>query len=157
MRIMEIDFHDKAILEEIQRDSAVSINDLAERVGLSTTPCWRRVKRLEEAGVITDRVALLDPLALNLRLTAFISVKTAAHSETWIKTFAAKIELIDEIVEVHRMSGEVDYLLKVVCPDMAAFDRIYKRLIAMIEFADVSTTFSMESMKSTTRLPLDYL
>lgn len=147
---------DKAILAILQRDSATPVSEIAESVGLSATPCWRRIKKLEEEGVIRRRVALADPAALNLSLTAIISVKTAQHNEAWLKRFADAVQRIPEIVEVHRMSGEVDYMLKVVVPDMAHYDRVYKRLIATAEFSDFTSTFSMEVLKQTTELPLDY-
>ncbi|MFC2951531.1 Lrp/AsnC family transcriptional regulator [Marinicaulis aureus] len=147
---------DKAILAILQRDSATPVSEIAESVGLSATPCWRRIKKLEEEGVIQRRVALADPAALNLSLTAIISVKTAQHNEAWLKRFADAVQRIPEIVEVHRMSGEVDYMLKVVVPDMAHYDRVYKRLIATAEFSDFTSTFSMEVLKQTTELPLDY-
>ena len=147
---------DKAILAILQRDSATPVSEIAESVGLSATPCWRRIKKLEEEGVIARRVALADPDALGLALTAFISVKTAQHNEEWLKRFAEVVGRIPEIVEVHRMSGEIDYLMKVVVPDMAHYDRVYKRLIAATEFSDFTSTFSMEVLKQTTELPLEY-
>ncbi len=147
---------DKAILALLQRDSATPVSEIAESVGLSATPCWRRIKKLEEEGVIQRRVALADPAALNLSLTAIISVKTAQHNEAWLKRFADAVQRIPEIVEVHRMSGEVDYMMKVVVPDMEHYDRVYKRLIATAEFSDFTSTFSMEVLKQTTELPLDY-
>lgn len=151
-----MDSIDKAILSILQRDSATPVSDIAESVGLSATPCWRRIKKLEEDGVIRGRVALADREALGLSLTAFISVKTAHHNESWLGKFAEIIRRIPEIIEVHRMSGEIDYLMKVVVPDMAHYDRVYKRLIAAAEFSDVTSTFSMETLKQTTELPVDY-
>lgn len=152
-----MDSIDKAILAHLQRDSGAPLNEIADAVGLSPTPCWRRVKKLEEAGVIARRAALLDPAALNLRLTAFVAVKAAQHSEKWLTDFAAAVRRIPEVVELHRMSGDIDYLMKVVCPDMARFDQIYKKLISVAEFSDVSSNFSMETLKATTELPLDYV
>ena len=152
-----MDSIDKAILAQLQRDSDTPISEIAESVGLSSTPCWRRIKKLEEEGVISRRAVLVDPAAVNLNLTAFVAVKTAQHSEKWLKAFSANIGRIPEVIEVHRMSGDIDYLMKVVCADMAHFDRIYKKLITVAEFSDVSSTFSMERMKSTTELPLDYV
>jgi Lrp/AsnC family transcriptional regulator len=152
-----MDSTDKAILALLQRDSSTPVSEIADSVGLSATPCWRRIKKLEEEGIIRKRVALADMAALNLSLTAFISVKTAQHTEAWLKKFGDAIRRIPEIVEVHRMSGEIDYLMKVVAPDMASFDRVYKRLITAAEFFDVTSTFSMEEIKSTTELPLDYV
>ena len=148
---------DKGILALLQRNSATPIGEIAESVGLSPTPCWRRIKKMEEEGVIRRRVVLADGAALNLSLTAFVAVKTAQHSEGWLKKFAETIRRIPEVVEFHRMSGDVDYLMKVVCPDMAHFDRVYKKLITVAEFSDVRSTFSMEQLKYTTELPLDYV
>ena len=151
-----MDSIDKAILARLQRNADTPVAEIAESVGLSPTPCWRRIKKLEESGVIRRRVALADTAAVNLRLTAFVAVKTAQHNEAWLRSFAEKIRTIPEVVEVYRMSGEIDYLMKVVCPDMAQFDRIYKRLIAIADFSDIRSTFSMEELKYTTELPLDY-
>lgn len=147
---------DKGILAQLQRDSGTPVGEIAESVGLSPTPCWRRIKKLEEAGVIRKRVALADKDALNLALTAFVAVKAARHSEAWVEKFASAVRRIPEVVELHRMSGDIDYLMKVVAPDMAHFDRIYKQLISATEFSDVTSTFSMEELKYTTELPLDY-
>lgn len=152
-----MDITDKKILAHLQRDSATHVAEIAESVGLSSTPCWRRIKKLEEDGYIRARVALADPEALNLNLTAFVSVKTAHHSDQWLQVFAENIRRIPEVIELHRMSGEVDYMMKVICPDMASFDRVYKKLISIAEFSDVRSTFSMETLKSTTELPLDYV
>ena len=152
-----MDSIDKAILARLQRNADTPVAEIAESVGLSPTPCWRRIKKLEESGAIRARVALADMAAVNLRLTAFVAVKTAQHNEAWLCSFAEKIRAIPEVVEVYRMSGEIDYLMKVVCPDMAQFDRIYKRLIAIADFSDIRSTFSMEELKYTTELPLDYV
>lgn len=152
-----MDGADKAIVAILQRDSSTPVSEIAESVGLSSTPCWRRIKKLEEEGVIRGRVALVDREALNLALTAFVMVKTAQHSDAWLKTFSDAVARIPEVVEFHRMSGETDYLMKVVCPDMARFDRVYKKLISVADFSDISSSFSMEELKSTTELPLDYI
>lgn len=152
-----MDSIDKAILALLQRDSDTPVADIAESVGLSPTPCWRRIKKLEERGVVRRRVALADMKAVGLNLTAFVAVKTAHHNESWLNDFAASIARIPEVVEVYRMSGDIDYLLKVVCPDMAEYDRIYKQLISLADFSDVRSTFSMEELKYTTELPLDYV
>jgi Lrp/AsnC family transcriptional regulator, cysteine-sensing transcriptional activator len=151
-----MDRTDKTILTILQRASSTPVSEIAESVGLSQTPCWRRIKKMEEEGLIQRRVVLADKQALNLSLTAFVFVKTAQHTDSWLKSFADMIRRIPEIVEVHRMSGEVDYLMKVVAPDMAEFDRVYKRLISSAVFSDVTSTFSMEELKFTTELPLDY-
>lgn len=147
---------DRQILTILQRDATVPVAELARQVGISQTPCWRRVKRLEEQGVLQRRVAIVDPAKLNLALTAFVAVRTSQHTEKWLKQFTAGVRDIPEVIELHRMSGEIDYLLKVVCPDMRRFDEVYKRLIRVAELSDVSSTFSMEALKYTTELPLDY-
>jgi len=152
-----MDRTDKAILAILQRDSSTPVSEIAESVGLSQTPCWRRIKKLEEDGVISRRVALAAPAALNLRLTAFVMVKTAQHNEAWLTKFAEAVRRIPEVVELHRMSGETDYLMKVHCPDMERFDRVYKKLISVADFSDVRSSFSMEVLKTTTELPLEYV
>ena len=151
-----IDPKDRDILREIQRDCAQSIEELAGKVNLSRNACWRRVKTLEEAGVIRARVALLDPEKLNLGLTAFIAVKTAQHEPLWLEKFAAAVRDIPEITGVYRTTGDTDYLLQAVVPDIAGYDRLYKRLIAKIPLTDVSSSFVMEKIKETTALPLEY-
>ena len=147
---------DRRILACLQANSTLSIAEIAERVGLSATPCWRRIQNLEKAGVIRGRVALLDPEKLNVGVTVFVRVKTREHSYEWLESFAAAVAGIDEVVEFYRMSGEIDYLLRVVVPDIAAYDAVYKRLISKASFADVSSSFAMEQIKYTTALPLDY-
>lgn len=132
------------------------VAEIARRVGLSSTPCWRRIQKLEEAKVIRARVALLDRQQLNVGVTVFVSVRTNQHSVAWLEKFAAAVADLPEVVEFYRMSGEIDYLLRVVVPDIAAYDRLYKKLIAKIELSDVSSSFAMEQIKSTTALPLDY-
>jgi Lrp/AsnC family transcriptional regulator len=151
-----MDSIDHKILAILQDDSTIAVAEIAERVGLSATPCWRRIQNLEKAGVIRRRVALLEPKALNLGVTVFVGLKTSQHSQDWLETFARKIAAIDEVVEFYRMSGDVDYLLKIVAPDIAGYDAVYKRLIAAIEFSDVSSSFAMEEIKYTTALPLKY-
>jgi Lrp/AsnC family transcriptional regulator len=152
-----MDTIDKKILQALQSDSSGSIADIADRAGVSQTPCWRRIKKLEEAGVIEKRVALLNPKALNLTMTAYVMVKTAHHDENWLRRFSDGVEHIPEIVEIHRMAGDIDYLLKVVAGNMSEYDAIYKRLIQVAELSDVSASFSMECIKTTTQLPLDRL
>ena len=147
---------DMNILAYLQDDSTLPVAELAGRVGLSTTPCWRRVQNLEKAGVIRKRVALLDGAALNVGVTVFVRLRTSQHSYAWLEDFAAKVAAIDEVVEFYRMSGDVDYLLKIVVPDIAAYDAVYKRLIKSAEFSDVSSSFAMEEIKYTTALPLGY-
>ena len=132
------------------------IGDIAERAGLSQTPCWKRVKRLTEAGVITRRVALLDGEKLDLGLVVFVAVRTSRHDEDWLNAFAKGAAGLPEVVEFYRMSGEVDYLLRVVVPDIAGYDAVYKRLIGIADLSDVSSSFAMERIKCTTALPLHY-
>lgn len=151
-----IDPKDKAILRELQIDSSLTIEELAERIHLSRNACWRRVKALEEAGVIRARVALLTPERLNLALTAFISIKTDRHEPKWLEKFAAAIRDIPEIIAVYRTTGDTDYMLQAVVPDIAGYDRLYKKLISKIPLTDVSSSFVMEKVKETTALPLDY-
>jgi Lrp/AsnC family transcriptional regulator len=148
---------DKKILRLLQEDSTLAVADVAKKVGLSTTPCWRRIQKLEEEGVIQRRVAILDPVRVNTRVNVFVSIRTNTHSIEWLRRFAEVIQEFPEVVEFYRMSGEVDYLLRVVVPDIAAYDAFYKKLIAKIEIRDVSSAFAMEQIKYTTQLPLDYL
>jgi len=152
-----MDSIDRKILQALQEDSSGSISEIADRAGVSQTPCWRRIKKLEDAGFIDKRVALLNQKALNLRMTAFVMIKTSQHDEAWLKQFSDGVRQIPEIVEIHRMAGDVDYLLKLVAGDVSEYDDIYKRLIKVAEFADVSAGFSMECIKSSTQLPLDRL
>jgi Lrp/AsnC family transcriptional regulator len=152
-----LDRLDKKILRLLQEDATLAVADVAKRVGLSTTPCWRRIQKLEEEGVIVRRVAVLDPVKVNARVTVFVSVRTGSHSVEWLKRFSEVVQEFPEVIEFYRMSGDVDYLLRVVVPDIAAYDSFYKRLIAKIEIRDVSSAFAMEQIKYTTELPLDYL
>jgi Lrp/AsnC family transcriptional regulator len=151
-----VDPTDRAILACLQEDATMPVAEIARRVGLSSTPCWRRIQKLEEAKVIRARVALLDRQQLNVGVTVFVSVRTNQHSLAWLEKFAAAVADLPEVVEFYRMSGEIDYLLRVVVPDIAAYDRLYKKLIAKIELSDVSSSFAMEQIKYTTALPLDY-
>jgi len=132
------------------------ISDIAARVHLSVTACWKRVRNLEESGIIRRRVALLDAARLNVGVTVFVAVKTSQHNAAWLERFARAVCEIPEVVEFYRMSGEVDYLLRVVVPDIAGYDAVYKRLIRSVEMFDVSSSFAMEQIKYTTALPLDY-
>ena len=145
------------ILRLLQEDSTLAVADLAKKVGLSTTPCWRRIQKMEEDGVIRKRVALLDPVKISTKVTVFVSVRTNSHTTQWLKRFSEVIVEFPEVVEFYRMSGEVDYLLRVVVPYIAAYDAFYKRMIARIEIRDVSSAFAMEQIKYTTELPLDYM
>lgn len=151
-----MDRYDRQILAELQQNADLPVAELAERVGLTATPCWRRVQKLQESGVIRKRVALLDPAKLNVGVTVFVSVRTNQHNAKWLKAFHSLVASIPEVTEFYRMAGDTDYLLRVVVPDIAAYDRVYKRLIQGAELADVSSSFAMEQIKYTTALPLDY-
>jgi Lrp/AsnC family transcriptional regulator len=152
-----MDAIDKKILGILQRDAQTPLPVVAEAVNLSTTPCWRRIQKLRESGVIKRAVALLDAKSLNVGVTVFVSVRTNQHSEAWFRKFSAAVSAIPEVMAFYRMSGDVDYLLRVVVPDIAAYDRVYKRLIAVSDLFDVSSSFAMEEIKNTTELPLGYV
>ena len=154
---MILDHTDRRILSLLQDDATLSVSDIAEKVGLSATPCWKRIKRLEKDGIIERRVAILNRDRLGLGVTVIVAIRTAKHSDEWLQIFADGVAKIPEVVEFYRMSGEIDYLLKVVVPDIEAYDRFYKRLIEQVDLYDVRSVFVMEEMKSTTALPLDYL
>jgi Lrp/AsnC family transcriptional regulator len=147
---------DRKILNLLQRDSTLSIAEIAERVGLSTTPCWRRIQNLEARGVVRGRVALLDRKALNVGVTVFVRIKTGQHDLDWLERFARAVADIEEIVEVYRMSGDIDYVMRLVVPDIDSYDAIYKRLIAAVPMVDVTSSFAMEEIKYTTAIPLGY-
>ena len=149
-----IDRVDRNILSFLQQDATMTIKEIARRVHLSPTPCWKRIQRLEENGVIRARVALLDPAKVDAGVTVFIAIRTDRHNIEWSKKFAREMKSIPEVMEIYRMSGKVDYLLRVVVPDIAAFDRIYKTIISRIELSDVTSMFAMEQMKYTTALPV---
>ena len=151
-----LDDVDRRILHWLQRDSTIAIADLAERAGISASPCWRRVQRLTEAGVIRARVALLDAGRVNVGVNVFVSVRTNQHQAEWADRFCACVMDMPEVVGFYRMAGQIDYLLHVVVPGIGAYDDVYRRLIARIELYDVSASFAMEVLKSTTALPLDY-
>ena len=153
----KIDAIDCKILDLLQRNADLQMSELAQAVGLSQTPCWRRVQRLKAAGVIQGNVMLLDRHQLNVGVTVFVMVRTSTHTQAWFERFKGTVEAIPEVVEFYRMSGEVDYLLRVVVPDIAAYDRVYKRLIADTQLSDVSSSFAMEELKCTTVLPLTYV
>jgi Lrp/AsnC family transcriptional regulator len=151
-----MDKKDIEILEFLQKDAGMTLADLAQAVHLSSTPCWRRVQKMQEEGVIRQQVVLCEPQKLNLALTVMVALKAAQHNETWTARFIQGVRDIPEIVEIYRMSGEIDYLLKVMVPDMAGYDIVYKKLISVVDLQDVSSSFVMEVIKSTTALPLDY-
>lgn len=156
-KISSIDEIDRKILEIIQEDAGLALTEVAKRVGLSSTPCWRRLQRLEAEGVIRQRVTLLDPVKLNVGVTIFVSVRTDQHNLDWTTRFEAAVREIPEVVEFFRMSGDTDYLLKVVVPDIGSYDGVYKRLISKVDIADVSSSFALERLKDTTVLPLNYV
>ncbi len=147
---------DRKILRLLQRDSTLAVAEIAAEVGLSTTPCWRRIQNLEKSGVIQARVALLDPDKLNVGTTVFVRLKTNQHTFEWLEGFAKAVNEIDEVVEFYRMSGDIDYLLRIVVPDIASYDLVYKRLIKAADLSDVSSSFAMERIKHTTELPVHY-
>jgi Lrp/AsnC family transcriptional regulator len=152
----KLDATDRKILALLQQNAETPLADLAQAVNLSSTPCWRRIQRLREHGFITRQVALVDARKINLAVTAFVAVRTNQHNQAWFDSFRDAVRDIPEIVEFYRMSGDVDYLLRVVVPDIAAYDAVYKRLIRSVDLSDVSTSFAMEELKFTTALPLDY-
>lgn len=152
-----MDKKDIEILSLLQKDASIALADLAKAVNLSSTPCWRRVQKLHDEGIIKQQVVLCDPQRLNLGLTAFVALKTSTHTEEWMHRFISGARDIPEIVEIYRMSGDIDYLLKVLVPDIAGYDKVYKKLVKVAELQDVSSSFAMEVVKSTTALPLDYV
>ncbi len=152
-----LDNFDKAILRMLQVNADYALNDIAELVNLSRNACWRRIKRLEEEGFISSRVALLDREKLNLGLKVLIAVRTDKHSAEWLTAFHRAVMDLPEVMEVLRTSGETDYMLIATVPDMKAYDGLYKRLIERIDITDVSSSFVMEEIKSTTALPLSYI
>jgi Lrp/AsnC family transcriptional regulator len=143
----DIDSTDRSILRLLSIDASLSLNDIAEKVGLTATPCWKRIKRMEETGIIKSRIAVLDADKLGLPVSVFVSVETADHSAAWLERFAQTVAATPEIVGAWRMSGDVDYLLHVIVPDIAAYDGFYRRLIAAIPLRNVSSRFAMERMK----------
>lgn len=149
-----IDDLDRRILSHLQKDASVALEDLGARVGLSRNACWRRIKALEEAGIIRARVALLDPAALGLGLTVFILVRTSSHDPGWLDKFARATSSMPEILGAYRMTGELDYLIRARVADVAGYDRLYRRLIQKVEMSDVSASFVMEEIKETTELPV---
>ncbi|MEM6913055.1 MAG: Lrp/AsnC family transcriptional regulator [Pseudomonadota bacterium] len=152
--VKNIDNPDRKIIELLQRDATISLEMLAEQLSLSVNTCWRRVRRLEESGIIRRRVALCDPEKLGVEQTVFVAIKTRDHSETWLETFAEAVIDIPEVVEFYRMAGDVDYVLKIQVGSVRDYDRVYRSLIKRVDIADVSATFAMECLKNTTELPL---
>jgi Lrp/AsnC family transcriptional regulator len=154
---ISLDSFDRKILDCLQDNVDMPLAEIARHVGLSTTPCWRRINRLQEQGIIRARVALLDRRALNAGVTVFVAVRTAQHNAQWLGRFAKAVASFPEVMDCYRMSGEIDYLIRLALPDIDAYDAFYKRLIGKIELSDVTSMFAMEEIKSTTRLPLTYL
>ena len=152
-----VDKVDREIVQLLQHDASLSAREVAEQVGLTATPCWRRIQNLEKSGVITGQVALVDPAAVNLGVTALVQIRTNNHSAEWLGQFQAAIDSFPEVVEAYRTSGEIDYILRVMVPSIDSYDQLYKRLIESVDLYDVRTVFVMEKIKQTTALPLDYV
>ncbi|CAL8978850.1 AsnC family transcriptional regulator [Rhodoplanes serenus] len=150
-----MDAIDHKILRLLQEDASLSVQEIGSRVGLSSTPCWKRIQKLEAQGVITRRVALVDPDRVGLGVTVFVSVETADHSQAWLDRFAQTVAAMPQVMELYRMAGDVDYMLRVVVSDMQAYDRFYKQLIAAVPLKNVTSRFAMERVKSTTVLPIE--
>lgn len=149
-----MDAIDKKILAALQEDASLSVAEIGQRVGLSSTPCWKRIQRLEGEGVIQKRVALIDQVKIGLGITVFVSVETGDHSQDWLDRFADTVSAMPEVMEFYRMAGDVDYMLRVVVADMQSYDAFYKRLIATAPLKNVTSRFAMEKIKSTTLLPI---
>lgn len=145
-----MDAIDRKILMALQKDASISVADLATKAGLSQTPCWKRVQRLEASGVIKKRVAILSPEKIGLGLTVFVQIETGDHSDVWMNRFASTLSAMPEVMEIYRMAGDVDYMLRVVVADMAAYDAFYKKMISAIPLRNVTSRFAMEQIKSTT-------
>jgi Lrp/AsnC family transcriptional regulator len=150
-----LDRYDYAILSALQLDGTLSVAQLSERIGLSSTPCWKRIRRLEEEGYLENRVAIVNRRKVGLAVTVFVSVRTSQHDDKWLARFAAAVVALPEVLEFHRMSGDIDYLLKVVTSDIEGYDRFYKKLIKVAQLSGVSSAFSMEQIKFSTALPLE--
>ena len=155
--MIDLDRFDCAILAALQADGNLSVAALSEKIGLSSTPCWKRLKRLEEEGYIESRVAIINRQKVGLPVTVFVSITTAQHDEKWLSRFAQAVVALPEVLEFHRMSGNVDYLLKVVTTDIGGYDRFYKKLIKTAQLTGVSSAFSMEQIKFSTALPLELI
>ncbi|KLN60030.1 transcriptional regulator [Kiloniella spongiae] len=152
---MKLDDIDLRILKELQRDASRPASEIAELVNLSTNACWRRIKLLQESGVIKKQVALIDPAMVGKELTVFVELRTEHHGDGWLESFSEGISNIDEVVEFHRLNGNVDYLLKILVSSIEDYDRVYKKIIRTAPLHDVTSYFSMEKIKETTEVPLD--
>jgi Lrp/AsnC family transcriptional regulator len=151
---ISMDAIDRKILAVLQEDAALSVAEIGSRVGLSSTPCWKRIQRLEADGVIQKRVVLVDQERIGLGVSVFVSIETGDHSQDWLDRFAKTVSAMPEVMEFYRMAGDVDYMLRVVVPDIAGYDAFYKRLIAVVPLKNVTSRFAMEKIKSTTALPI---
>jgi Lrp/AsnC family transcriptional regulator len=149
-----LDAIDRQLLAILQSDVSLSIEELAERVGLTKTPCWRRVQKLEKSGIIRRKVALLNAVMLGLPVSVFAQVKTDQHTAEWAESFATTVAALPEVVDCYRMAGDYDYLIRVVVSDIAAYDQFYKNLISQVGISDIVSNFAMEQIKSTTELPV---
>lgn len=149
-----MDATDWKILNILQTDASLTVKQIAEQIPLSVTPCWKRIQKLEDKGVIRARVALLDPKKVNANVTVFVAIKTAQHTREWIERFNREVYKLPEVMEIYRMSGEIDYLLRVVTSSIEAYDQFYKKLIGRIELSNVTSSFAMEQIKYTTALPI---
>jgi Lrp/AsnC family transcriptional regulator, cysteine-sensing transcriptional activator len=149
-----MDAIDRKILAVLQEDASLAVAEIGSRVGLSSTPCWKRIQRLEADSVIQKRVALVDQGRVGLGVTVFVSIETGDHSQDWLERFAKTVSAMPEVMEFYRMAGDVDYMLRVVVPDIAGYDSFYKRLIASVPLTNVTSRFAMEKIKSTTALPI---
>src|SRR5438552_824797 len=149
-----LDAIDRKILTVLQEDASLSVAEIGDRVGLSSTPCWKRIQRLEADSVILRRVALVDQNKIGLGLSVFVSVESSDHSDAWLKRFAEAVSAMPEVMEFYRMAGDVDYMLRVVIPDMQSYDVFYKKLIHAVPLKNVTSRFAMEKIKSITALPV---
>jgi Lrp/AsnC family transcriptional regulator len=156
-KAFQMDATDIRILDILQADATIPVADIAEQIGMSTAPCWRRIRKLEEDGVITRRVALLNRRKANVPMTVFVSVKAPRHAVEWLQAFRNLIASIPEIVEAWRLTGEADYQLRIVVPDIETYDLVYQRMISRLEFSDISSAIAMEEMKYTTAIPTSYV
>jgi Lrp/AsnC family transcriptional regulator len=152
-----IDAIDRKILRVLQEDASLSVAEIGERVGLSSTPCWKRIQRMEGEGIITGKVALVDQNRIGLGLSVFVSVESGDHSDGWLKKFAVAVSAMPEVMEFYRMAGDVDYMLRVVVADMRSYDIFYKKLIGAVALKNVTSRFAMEKIKSVTALPVPAL
>lgn len=149
-----MDAIDRKILMVLQDDASLSVAEIGQRVGLSSTPCWKRIQRLEADGIIQKRVALVDQDKIGLGISVFVSIETGDHSQDWLGKFADVVGAMPEVMEFYRMAGDVDYMLRVIVPDMQGYDTFYKKLIAAVPLKNVTSRFAMEKIKSTTVLPI---